>query len=61
MKIGRGFVHSAGRGCHIAHYNADWIVGYSVLNKEEMDLPQESDIPEISVDPGKALSWDKCQ
>ena len=46
------FVASAGVGCHIAHINADWVVGASPFSYEDLGLSPKDEVPEISIDPG---------
>jgi hypothetical protein len=51
-----GNVDMAGApGCHVAHYDADWIVGVSPFDYDDFGLEEGDEVPDISVDPETKL------
>lgn len=53
MAIKGNFVSESQPGCHIAHYEADWIIEASDFDPEDfgIDACDEELVPDIIVDP----------
>ena len=42
-------------GCHIARFDADWIVGVEPFDEVDFGLPPGAELPDISIDPEEKL------
>lgn len=47
------YVASSQRGCHIAHYSAEWVIEASAFDAEDYGLQpgEEESVPDIVIDP----------
>ena len=42
-------------GCHVARFDADWIVGVEPFDEADFGLPPGAELPDISIDPEEQL------
>ena len=49
------YVAESAQGCHVARFEADWVVGVEPFDESDFGLPPGAELPDISVDPDERL------
>ena len=48
---GPNYLPESEPGCHVARFEADWLVGVEPFDEADFGLPPGAELPDISVDP----------